>query len=179
MSKETDKDQYLYIVDYEEDAERKRAEYLFNNWEDGSIERPSGLVRIAEGVDRDKLYERLVGKVPEKQVDIYRLQPVDTDVEQKNAIVEQRIDASVDAVETFLDYVLSKKKAVIQSAARNEYEVYTKKGRAEVSYTLNEADNQIIVRININGYPPAPSFLAEFFKTELTDYATSQLSEEQ
>jgi len=68
---------------------------------------------------------------------------------------------------------------VIQSAARNEYEVYTKKGRAEVSYTLNEADNQIIVRININGYPPAPSFLAEFFKTELTDYATSQLSEEQ
>jgi len=110
MSKETDKDQYLYIVDYEEDAERKRAEYLFNNWEDGSIERPSGLVRIAEGVDRDKLYERLVGKVPEKQVDIYRLQPVDTDVEQKNAIVEQRIDASVDAVETFLDYVLSKRK---------------------------------------------------------------------
>jgi hypothetical protein len=179
MSKNTDEERYLYIVDYEEDAERKRAEYLFNNWEDGSIERPSGLIRIAEGIDRDELYERLVGKVPEEQVDIYRLQPVDTDVEPKNIAVEQRIDASVDAVETFLDYVLSKKKAVLQSAARNEYEVYTKKGRAEVSYTLSEADDQIVVRIDINGYPPAPSFLAEFFETELTDYATSQSSDQQ
>jgi hypothetical protein len=179
MSKDTEEGRYLYIVDYEEDAERKRAEYLFNNWEKGSIDRPSGLVRIAEGVKRDELYERLVGKVPEDQVDIHRLQPVDTDVEPDSVTVEQRIDASVDAVETFLDYILSKKKAVLQSAARNEYEVYTKKGRAEVSYTLSEADDQIIVQVNINGYPPAPSFLAEFFETELIDYATSQSSNQQ
>lgn len=179
MSENTEGERYLYIVNYEEDAERKRAEYLFNNWEDGSIERPSGLIRIAKGVDRDELYERLVGKVPEEQVDIYQLQKVDTNVEAENVIVEQRIDASVDAVETFLDYVLSKKKAVLQSASRNEYELYTKKGRAEVSYTLKKVDSQIVVRITIDGYPPAPSFLAEFFETELADYATSQSLDQQ
>ena len=179
MSENNDEDRYLYVVDYEEDAERKRAEYLFNNWEEGEIDRPSGLIRIAEGIDRDELYEQLVAKVPEEQVDLYRLEPVDTDVEPESVMVEQRIAASIDAVETFVEYILSKKKAVLQSAARNEYEVYTKKGRAEVGYRLNETEGQVVAQININGYPPAPSFLADFFETELTEYATSQAPDQQ
>ena len=179
MSEDNNEGRYLYIVDYEEDAERKRAEYLFNNWDEGEINRPSGLVRIAEGIDHDELYEQLVAKVPEQQVDICRLEPVDTDVEPESVMIEQRIAASIDAVETFVEYILSKKKAVLQSAARNEYEVYTKKGRAEVGYRLNETEEQVVAQININGYPPAPSFLAEFFEAELTEYAASQAPDQQ
>jgi len=32
------------------------------------------------------------------------------------------------------------------------------------------------VRLRIRGYSDAPSFLAEFFETELADYAASQRS---
>ena len=171
---EDDDSLFLYLVDYEEDAERKRAEYLFNNWDDGTIGRPSGLVRIAEGIDSDELYEQLVTKVPAEQVRTYRLDPAESDVDPETVIVEERINASVDAVEAFLEYILSKKKAVLQSASRNEYEAYTKKGRAEVSYDLTDDGGKVVVRVQVAGYPPAPSFLAEFFEAELAEYATSQ-----
>lgn len=165
---------YLYVVSYEDDAERKRAEYLFNNWEGGEIRAPDGFVRIAAGVDHEDLYESLVGKIPPEQVEAYRLEPAETDIEQERHTVEQMINAPQDAVESFVEYILSKKKAVLQSAARNEYEVYTKKGRAEVSYRLTDADGETAVRFTIEGYPPAPAFLADYFETELTDYAHSQ-----
>lgn len=167
---------YLYVVDYGEDAERKRAEYLFKNWDGGDIERPDGLVRIAEGVDHDELYQQLIAKVPADQIETYELTPAETDVSTETVVIEESVAASADAVETFLEYVLSKRKAVLQSAARNEYEVYTKKGRAEVAYEIGD-DDPITVRLRIEGYPPAPAFLADFFETELADYAASQSRE--
>ncbi|MFB6151304.1 MAG: hypothetical protein ABEJ40_05805 [Haloarculaceae archaeon] len=169
-------DRYLFVVDYEDDAERKRVEYLFNNWDDGDVEKPSGLVRVADGVDHDELYEDLVGKVPADQVASYRLEPVEPDVTTERYTVEQSVDAQADAVESFVEYMLSKKKAVLQSAARNEYEVYTKKGRATVTYGVDgDGDGgTTTVTVRVDGYPPAPSFLADFFETELADYANSQ-----
>jgi hypothetical protein len=165
---------YLYVVSYEDDAERKRAEYLFNNWDDGEIQAPDGFVRIASEIDHEDLYESLVGKIPPEQVDAFRLEPADTDVEQERHTVEQTVNAPQDTVESFVEYILSKKKAVLQSAARNEYEVYTKKGRAEISYRLTETAGETAVTIQVEGYPPAPEFLADFFQTELSDYAQSQ-----
>lgn len=167
-------ERYLYVVEYTEDAERKRAEYLFSNWDDGEVTTPDGLVRLAAGVNHEQLYERLLSKIPEDQIETYRIEPADADVEPQLVTVEESIDASADAVESFLEYVLSKKKAVLQSASRNEYELYTKKGRAEASYQLQTTEDGVDIRIRISGYPPAPSFLAEFFETELAEYAASQ-----
>jgi|GEM_PF-426377 len=169
-----DDDTYLFVVSYEDDAERKRVEYLFNNWDDGEVRKPSGLVRIGTDVDHDALYERLVSKIPADQVDSFRLESVDPDVSKERHTVEESVNADRDAVESFVEYMLSKKKAVLQSASRNEYEVYTKKGRATVSYRLAEDGETTTVEVSIEGYPPAPTFLAEFFETELADYAGSQ-----
>ncbi|MFB6184294.1 MAG: hypothetical protein ABEI96_07040 [Haloarculaceae archaeon] len=168
-----DDGEYLYVVEYDSDAERKRVEYLFNNWSDGDVDAPKGLVRVASNVDHDALYRQLVSKVPDEQVSAYRLEPVETDVETDTRVVEQHVDAPREAVEGFVEYIFSKKKAVLQSPERNEYEVYTKKGRAEVSYDL-AADGETTVTVRIEGTPPAPGFLADFFETELADYAASQ-----
>jgi hypothetical protein len=165
-------DAYLFLVRYEDDAERKRVEYLFDHAE-GEVTKPEGLVRVARDVDHADLYADLVSKVPEDQVTAYRLDPVETEVESETVTVTQEVAASPDAVETFVEYVLSKRKAVLQSAAHNEYEVYTKKGRAEVTYTLSEGP-PTTVRLRVTGFPPAPAFLAEFFGDELSDYADSQ-----
>lgn len=171
---ENDTPRYLFTVEYDEEAERKRVEYLFNNWDSGRITTPNGLVRMANGVDREELHEQLLTKVPEDQVSVYKLESTSMDIETDTEVVEQEITASKDAVDGFLDYVFSKKKAVLQSGSRNEYEVYTKKGRAEVSYDLQVTDDAVTARVRITGYQPAPSFLAEFFKTELSEYAASQ-----
>lgn len=175
MAENNDTERYLYTVQYTEEAERKRVEYLFNNWDEGKIETPEGLARIAEGVDHEDLYQQLVTKVPSDQIGVYRLQPTTPEVESDSITVTEEISASLDAVETFLEYILSKKKAVLQSGSRNEYEMYTKKGRAEVTYDLDETDDEtVIVRIRVEGIPPAPEFLGDFFETELGDYAASQ-----
>jgi hypothetical protein len=99
---------------------------------------------------------------------------VDTEVDPESVIVEESVSAALDGVEGFIEYMLSKKKAVLQSAERNEYEVYTKKGRADVTYQLTEQDEKVNVRIRVEGYSPEPEFLASFFETELADYAESQ-----
>lgn len=166
--------EYLFVVDYEDDAERKRVEYLFNNWEDGEISKPSGLVRVGRSVSHDELYENLVAKVPEEQVQSYRLEPVDTDVTPETLTVKQSVAAPADAVETFVEYMFSKKKAVLQSPSHNEYEVYTKKGRADVTYQLDTDGRTTDVTVTITGHAPAPEFLADFFETELEAYANSQ-----
>ena len=62
---------YLFTVEYDEEAERKRVEYLFSNWDSGQITAPNGLVRIAEDINREELHEQLLTKVPEEQVDVY------------------------------------------------------------------------------------------------------------
>jgi hypothetical protein len=165
-------EEYLFVVSYGDDKERKRVEYLFDNV-DGTGRKPDGLVRLVEGVDHEELYADLVSKVPSDAVSAYRLDPVDADVEPDSIVVEEEVAAAPDAVESFVEYVLSKKKAVLTAAPRNEYEVYTKKGRAEVRYELSEGP-PTTVRIRVTGYPPAPSFLADFFREELTDYADSQ-----
>lgn len=165
---------YLFVVRYDDDAERKRVEYLFNNWKSGTIDKPKGLMRIAEGLDHHELYEELITKVPPEQVNAYRLDSVDPDVSPETRVVQKSINAPQDAVEPFLEYMLSKKKAVLQSAEQNEYEVYTKKGRADVSYQLTGSDGTTKVTVRITGHSPAPEFFKEFFETELDNYATSQ-----
>jgi hypothetical protein len=171
---QSDEPGFLFVVDYDDDAERKRVEYLFNNWDDGSITKPDGLVRLATDLDHDELHEELVSKVPAERVESYRLEAIDRAVDPDTAVVEKQVNADPDAVEPFVEYILSKKKAVLQSAARNEYEVYSKKGRAEVAYTLSEPDDGTAVTIRISGYSQAPTFLAEFFETELEDYSRTQ-----
>lgn len=168
-----DAEQFLFVVKYESDAERKRVEYLFDN-ADGDVSTLDGLTRIASDVNQQELYEQLVSKVPEEQVSAYRLAPLEVQTEPETAVVEQAVSAAPDVVESFVEYIFSKKKAVLQSPARNEYEVYTKKGRADVSYDLQETETGTMVRVRIEGYPPAPDFLAEFFSTELSEYAESQ-----
>lgn len=172
MSDETNEG-FLFVVDYDSDAERKRVEYLFDN-ADGEIETLSGFSRIAENVNPDEMYEDIVSKVPEDQVQAYRLEPVDISAEREQTKVTRQVNAAAETVEPFLEYMLSKKKAVLQSSARNEYEVYTKKGRAEITYKLTEGADSTEVKIQIEGYPPAPEFLAEYFEQELTDYADTQ-----
>jgi hypothetical protein len=169
-------DAYLFVVAYDDDAERKRAEYLFNNVE-GTAERPEGLVRIVRDVDHEELYTKLVAKVPEEQVSAYRLDPTEADVDPETVTVSETVDATPDAVETFVEYMFSKKKAVLQSATHNEYEVYSKKGRAEVSYRLSGGP-PTTVEIRVTGLTDAAEFLAGFFRSELGDYAASQRTDD-
>lgn len=166
--------EHLFIVSYEDETERKRVEYLFNNWDEGDISRPQGVVRVTSGVAPDELYEKLLTKVPEDRIAAYELDRTEPEVTKETRRIKREINAPKDTVESFIQYVFSKRKAVLQSSERNEYEVVTKKGRADVRYSVSSTNGTTTARIVIEGYEPTLSFLQDFFQQELNEFSASQ-----
>jgi hypothetical protein len=129
---------------------------------------------VTSGVEPDKLYEQLLTKVPEDRISSYELDRTEPEVTKETKRIDREINAPEDTVESFIQYVFSKRKAVLQSSDRNEYEVVTKKGRADVRYSVSSANGTTTARIVIEGYEPTLSFLGDFFEQELDEFSASQ-----
>lgn len=165
-------DRYLYVVSYGDDAERKRAEYLFDTWEEGEIRNPDGLVRVAAGVDHEELYRRLLVKFRADQVDAYELSELDPPATPETRTVERTVAAPSDAVRSFLHYLLSKKKG--EETGEGWFEVYTNKGRADVAFDLDESGGETTVAVTVEGHPPALDHLEAYLRRELDAFADGQ-----
>lgn len=160
-------DAYLVTIEYEDDAERKRAEYLLNNWEEGSVESVTGLSRIARDVDIHDLYDSLVAKIPEGRISTYELTAVSGDANASGERLSLRTAAEPDRVEWAMESVLNKRKAVQEPGAENSFAVYTKKGRANVEYEVRARGEDVVLEIDIEGYGEAAAFLRDYFEEEL------------
>ncbi len=164
---------YLFVVEYGDDAERKRAEYLFNTWDEGEISKPEGLVRIAEGVDHDDLYGELLTKLRASQIASYRLEALEAPASAEAVTIERDVAADADAVASFLRYVVSKRKGRERPDGES-YEVYSKKGRADIRFDFSETGEGTHVEIEVRGHSPALEFLAAYVEDELDAFAASQ-----
>ena len=165
-----DKKSHLVVVNYSEEAERKRAEYLFDNWDDGTVESLRGISRLVSDVEIEEMYEQLVSKVPQQQVEIFEVDKSDTEVSKKTEPFEFTFDADHDKVEWAIEAIMNKRKRVTEDAENNVYGVYTKKGRATISYTITELPNGTVqLTGEIVGFGEAPEFLHEYITDEL-DY---------
>lgn len=161
-------DSYLIVVDYKDDAERKRAEYLLDNWDHGTVESLSGLSRIVEDDNIDGLYEELVTKVPENQIDIFGLSDVDTQVAKRQARLDEKFTTSSDKVEWAMEAIMNKRKTIEKDPQRNIYNVYTKKGRSTVEFSITEAPGgKVHLTGTIEGYGEAPEFLKDYILDEI------------
>jgi hypothetical protein len=164
---------YLISVAYESDAERKRAEYLLNNWDEGSVEPLRGLTRRVHDIDIQDLYDKLVAKVPEDHVRVFELSSVDARAKTVEETIEYTVDVDSERVEWAMESLLNKRKAVAEDVANNEYALRTKKGRAKVAYNVEETpEDDVHLRIRIEGYGDAANFLREFFEEELSYMVT-------
>ena len=160
-------DAYLVVVDYEADTERKRAEYLLDNWEAGSVESVRGLTRVVSGTDVHELYDALVAKVPEDQIETYELSPVNSEASTSDEQLDIRTETDPERVEWAVESALNKRKAVEDPERDDTYAVYTKKGRATVRYDIAPRDDGSALEIRIEGYGEATEFLRDFFEEEL------------
>lgn len=158
---------YLVVVDYEEDTERKRAEYLLDNWEEGTVSSVRGLTRLVSDTDIHDLYEALVSKVPEERISTYELSAVEETAPTTDANLQYRLQADPERADWAMESVLNKRKAVDDPKGERTYAIYTKKGRAEVSYDITERGDEILLDIEIEGYGEATEFLREYFQEEL------------
>lgn len=173
MSERTDDGEYLVVVDYEDERERKRAEYLLDNWEDGSVDSVRGMSRIIQNVDIDELYDQLAAKVPEEALSMYKLSRIDTEATRVQETIDETFDGvDMERVEWAMESLMKKRKAVDQGATTDDeslWAVYTKKGRAEIKYDIRQQDNNTVaLHVTIDGFGEAPEFLREFIEEEIS-----------
>lgn len=167
----TDETEYLVVVDYDDEAERKRAEYLLDNWDDGETRRVKGLTRKAVGVDVEELYDQLAAKVPPGNVSAFELHPVDAEATAEQATIHRTFrETNPERLEWAMETIMNKRKAVQQGSTddgREIWAVYTKKGRAEISYEIKRAGAEMELHVVVDGFGEAPSFLKEYITDEL------------
>jgi len=167
-----DADGFLFVVSYEDDAERKRAEYLFNTWEGGNLYKPEGIVRVAEGVDHEDLYEDLLVKFRSEQIDAYALSSLEAPRTPEQRSIERSIAADPDTVRSMLQYLISRKKG--EETGDGMYEVYTNKGRADVEVSLSTEAEETTVVIQVQGHPPVIDQLTTYLEAELDEFEASR-----
>ena len=170
---------YLISIKYENDAERKRLEYVFEKWADKlNISKPEGMVAIiSEKGDvasvRDFIKDLLsrASRVSSENFSIFKLEPTSLDIEKGEKEFNLDIHENRDTIEKFINFIMAKQKAVIKSVSDKPfiryYEVTTKKGTAEIRVILHEKKEMINVHIKISGYGEVAEFIHDKLKEEL------------
>ena len=167
---------YIIFVGYDNDAERKRIDYLIDKWAGRlGIKKPRGYVLHIEADDPgeflEELLSRLEGSVNEK-VKVYRAEEVEDLAKAKRRTLQYRINEEKRFVERFIEYLLSKLNAsyAYSDALARVYTVHTRKGRATVKVLLKGNGHTNVV-FDIEGYGDVVDFLAERIDEELRLFA--------
>ncbi|WP_148882255.1 hypothetical protein [Thermococcus aciditolerans] len=167
---------HLFIVGYENDAERKRVEYLLDKWSNRArISKVRGISFIIDASDVEGFAEELLSKLDpptEGKVRVYRVEPEDigSKIAPNRRELEYLAGEEPIVVQKLLKYVLSKFGAYYVSSEGNisRYRAYTKKGRMEIEASVEETGEGTRVVIGIEGYGTAVDDLARKLEKELS-----------
>jgi hypothetical protein len=158
----------LYIIEYGNENERKRAEYTLKNWEDADVERPTGTIRIVETENQEGLMNKLISTIPYDHIRAFDLDDIEIDENIETLTLERTLSASQEGIETTLEFMLSQRSGALIDPSENKYEV-DDKGPAEVSYEFGETEDPDVteVTITISGAPQTTQHLLNSFREEL------------
>lgn len=163
----------LYIIEYGDENERKRAEYALKNWEGAEVERPTGTIRIVEAENQEGLMNRLISSIPYDHIRAYDLSDVEISENIEEVTLKRTLSASREGIETTLEFMMSQRSGEIIDIGEDEttYEI-DDKGPAEVSYKFLDSSepNKTEVEITIKGAPQTTQHLYNNFRDELDQF---------
>lgn len=166
---------YLIIAKYSTEAERKRIEYAMERWEQVmKLGRPDGVPIIIEEIEDEnkkvkELLDDLYARTSKDQVRIYNLSEASFEVEETGKRITVELEGNLETVQKFIGIIVAKQNAIFKNEvlSRKIYEVYTKKGRAEIITHLKAGDRGVNVDILIKGYGEAPDLVYNKINNEL------------
>ena len=156
---------YLIRAKYRSDPERKRIEYIFEKWRsEMNITKPEGITVIADADDVEEMILELYSRTERKDnITFYRMEKVELEVEQSEKRIRLRLREKRETVEKLLGFIMARQRAILKMELvdpfRKIYEVYSKKGKAEISIGLHETETGVDLSINISGYGEAVDLL--------------------
>ncbi|CAI1493609.1 conserved protein of unknown function [Thermococcus nautili] len=160
---------YFVVVSYDDDAERKRVDYLLSKWaERADVEKPRGMTFIIETEHEKEFFEELFSRIegnPSEKVRIYRVTEEWPALRERSATREYLLAEEEGFVRRFLAYLCSKLGGTF-SPEEGTCEVYTRKGRGVIQFSLRGTPRGTVVRVTVSGYG------------EVVDYLLSRVDEE-
>lgn len=162
---------YLFILHYNTDAERKRIDYAIERWGNTStIRKLRGSTFIFSGDNVEPFIEDLYSRIhlPERSLEIYRVDKYYTeiDISVRTLIYDEKEDS--ETIQKFLKYLMSKINANYEYSNEGMmvYTVPSKKGRAKILIEqLNHKGG--LTKISIEGYGDVVDYLADKINYEM------------
>ncbi len=169
-----DHSKYLFIVNYEDDAERKRIEYLLEKWQTSAkVSKLKGMSFIIETDEISKFVKELFSKLdPKSSVKSFKIIEKDfsSEIKLNRIILEYLTKESTEVVKKLLEYIFSKNNIRYYSSDgdSSKYFVLTRKGRIDVEVSITHKNSKTLVKLIILGYGDTPEYMAEKLKKDLS-----------
>ena len=158
--------QHLLILDYKNDAERKRIDYTIEKWSakaNVTVTKPKGVVVLFEGDTLSRFVEDVCSRrdAASELPKIYALNECVPFVVEKTQQLEFSTAKSADIVENFVNYLLAKQSAAFEfsDGSKKVYAARTRKGLARIVVDIEPGKNTRC-RITVEGYGEVVDFVA-------------------
>jgi hypothetical protein len=176
---------YLITVKYDNDAERKRLEYVFEKWAVKlKISKPDGIVAIVNESGDEPLVQDFVRDLLSRSsnsssdnisehgnnITVYKINRTDLAIEREEKEFSLDLHEKRETIEKLLSFIMAKQKAILKRESDipsvKTYEVTSKKGTAEIMVLLREKQDTINLVLRISGYGEVVDFICDKLKEE-------------
>ena len=164
--------EYLLVVDYHSDAERKRIDATIDRWKaKKDVRKEKGVViRINDDEIEDfmqDLYARLDRGT--ESVRMYAAEEYRPDVEEISRTLQYETEMECETVRQFLRYILNKMNVSTEGVRDGveSYTAYTRKGQAEIGLVWGKDSGKTKITIYVSGFGDVVSFVARRIDEEL------------
>jgi hypothetical protein len=168
---------FLLILDYESDAERKRIDYAIERWQKKlNINKPKGTIILVDGKQSriDEFVEDLCSRLDgsEKKVTIHTIEKYEPEIEKNTKKISYTTKEQKEYLEKFVRYLMAKINAGFEFSndIGTVYNVYTKKGQATLTISLQSGEKGTDITITIDGYGDVVDFITDKIHNEMTTY---------
>lgn len=162
----------LIIVDPLDEAERKRVDYqIVKHGNELRLVRGNANWILTDSDDVGEVVRELSAKLSPERIKVYRLEPIEVEVEQATRTLTMEFPAARSAVEALLiGFLMGKRKGQLQPGATSSvktYAVFTNKGRAEIRVVLTGSAQKCKVMLEVSGVKDTVDHLATSLEKEL------------
>jgi len=165
---------YFVVVSYDDDAERKRVDYLLSKWaEKAAVEKPRGMAFLIETEKGKEFFEELFSRIegnPSEKVRVYRVTEEWPELRERRETREYLLAEEEGFVRRFLAYLCSKLGGTFRPG-EGTCEAYTRKGRGVIRFSLAKAPGGTVVRVTVSGYGEVVDYLLSRVEEELKPLA--------
>ena len=160
---------HIIQVEYENEAERKKIEYIASQWAD-SAKRPRGYIIFVKDDDFTSIYQSIAAKFPKERIESYRLENARPEIETTtNRIAfDFRDNQKYDQVAAFVNYLINKRRGTLISSIGGvfSYKIMTRKATVELDVTFMST-HPVSLMIEIRGPVDGVTLIEKEFSQEL------------